>query len=156
MNTTGGPPVGIASSHRSSVQDLFSRHHLRSKEASMSARPKPRIAAVKPFSQTLLAHDRDDQDGHIKVEIMYDEISERYRVHIEIDTEPPERPYLANILRDVAEVDVFPRDPEKHVEVRRRRTKDQLILTIGATIMLTAMATSVVVVVLLAAFMGRI
>ncbi len=124
----------------------------------MSARPKPRIAAVTPLRETLRAQeqDLDHQDGHIKVEIMYDEIESRDRVHIEIDTEPPERPYLANILRDVAEVDVFPRDPKKQARVQRKKAKSRLIWTTGVAIMITAITTSILVITLLALFMGRL
>lgn len=119
----------------------------------MTARPQPRIAAVTPLVDTVPS--AGAQDGHIKVEIMYDEIEGRDRVRIEVETETPERPYLPTILREMAMLDIYPRDAKRLDRVQKRRAKRNLVLATSATVMLTAIITAVVVIVLLAAFMGQ-
>ncbi len=119
----------------------------------MTARPKPRIAAVTPLVDAVPS--ASAQDGHIKVEIMYDELEGRDRVRIEVETETPERPYLPTILREMALLDIYPNDVKKSGRAQRRRARNNLILATSATVMLTAVITSIVVIVLLAAFMGQ-
>ena len=120
----------------------------------MTARPEPRIAAVTPLAETVPS--AAAQDGHIKVEIMYDELEGRDRVHIEVETETPERPYLPTILREMALLNIYPRDEKQRDRVQRRKAKKNLVLALSTTVMVTAVITAMVVVVLFAAFMGRI
>jgi hypothetical protein len=146
MKLKDGPPGTETKQHHTLVRDLFGSSHLQDKEATMTARPKPRIAAVTPISDAVAPD--GIQNGHIKVEIIYDEVGGRDRVRIEVETEPPERPYLPNILREMAAIDIYPVDKERRLEAHKRKVWSNRIITLSA-----AVVTAIVLIVLVAVFM---